>query len=327
MQSVHFRSWLAATVVMLCTFVQLVQAEPAFPNKPVKFLVGFGPGSGTDILARIVADEMAAELKQPFVVENRAGASSQLAAVAVKIAVADGYTLLFSASSPMVVNPHVYKTLPYDPLQDFTAIGGVGNYPFVLAVDAKLPIRTPQEFVAYAKATDTGKMNYAYGTQAVRVPAEALNRLLKLGATGIPYKSSPDAMTDVIGGRIQFLVIDLAAAKTLIQSGRLRAIAVTMSKRSDLVPELPTIEESLELRDFDLSAFAGLFGPAKMPQDVVEKLSLTMLKVIAKPEVRQKIAAAGAEYSPRDSAAMSALVQRSYGIWGKKVSDAGILPE
>ena len=220
----------------------------------------------------------------------------------------------------------MFKTLPYTPLKDFTAIGGVGNYPWILAVDSNLPISTPQDFVAYAQA-NKGKVNYAYGTQAVRVPAEALNKLLKLDATGVPYKSSPDAMSDVIGGRVQFLVIDLAAAQAQIQSGRLRPIAVTMSKRSDLAPKLPTIEESLGLKDFDLSAFAGLFGPANMPKDVVDKLSSTMLKVIAKPEVQKKIAAAGAEYAPQDSAAMAATVRRSYEIWGKKVADAGIQPE
>ena len=320
------RSWLAVAAVALCAFPQSTLAEPGFPNKPVKFLVGFGAGSGTDILARIVADEMAAELKQPFIVENRPGASAQLAAAAATHAAPDGYTLFFSPSSPMVVNPHVFKTLPYNPLKDFTAIGGVGTYPWVLAVDANLPIRTPKEFVAYAQA-NKGKVNYAYGTQAVRVPAEALNKLLKLDATGVPYKSSPDALSDVMGGRVQFLVIDLAAAQAQIQSGRLRPIAVTMSKRSDLVPNLPTIEESLGLKDFDLSAFAGLFGPANMPKDVVDKLSSTMLKVIAKPEVQKKIAAAGAEYGPLDSAAMAATVKRSYAIWGKKVADAGIQPE
>ena len=316
----------AAATVALGTFPAAAQADPSYPSKPVRVVVGFGAGSGTDILARIVAEELTQALKQPFVVENRPGASGMVGAAAVTQAVPDGYTLFFSPSSPMVVNPHVFKTLPYNPLTDFTAIGGVGVYPFILAVDANLPLHTPKDLVNYALA-NKGRVNYAYGTQAVRVPAEALNKLLKLEATGIPYKSSPDAMIDVIGGRVQFLVVDLAAAQAHLRSGKLRALAVTMSKRTGLAPDLPTVEETLGLRDFDLSAFAGLFGPANLPKDIVDKLSTTMLGAINKPDARKRIVAAGAEVVPLDPAAMAATVQRAYAIWGKKVADAGILPE
>ncbi|MGE3921297.1 MAG: Bug family tripartite tricarboxylate transporter substrate binding protein [Lautropia sp.] len=316
----------AAASIVLATLAPAAHADPTYPNRPVRVLVGFGAGSGTDILARIVAAELAAALKQPFVVENRPGASAMVAAQAAVQAPPDGYTLFFSPSSPMVVNPHVFKTLPYDPLKDFTAIGGVGNYPWLLAVDAKLPVHTPQELVSYAKA-NKGKVNFAYGTSAVRVPVEALNNLLELGASGVSYKGSPDAMVDVIGGRVHFLVVDLAAAQTHLQAGRLRALAVTMSKRTGLAPDLPTVEETLGLQDFDLSAFAGLFGPANMPKDLVDKLSAAMMQALAKPEVRRKIVDAGAEVAPLGPAEMAAVVRRSYAIWGKKVADAGIRPE
>ena len=326
MKSRSTRVWLFAAILTTTALVQPVHAQQSYPNKPIKVLVGFGAGSGTDILARIIAEEMSAVLKQPMVVDNRPGASAQIAAAAAAKAPADGYTLFFSPSSPMVINPHVFKTLPYNPLTDFTAIGGVGNYPWVLAVDANLPVRTPQELVAYAHA-NKGKLNYGYGTQAVRIPAEALNKLAKLEATGIPYKSSPDAMIDVIGGRVQFLVVDLAAAQTHLQSGRLRALAVTMSKRTELAPDLPTIEETLGIADFDLSAWAALFGPANMPKEVVDKLSTTLQRVLANPEVRKKITAAGAEVNPTDGPTMAATVKRSFQIWGRKVADAGIEPE
>ena len=320
------RVWLFAAVLATAALVQPVRAQQSYPNKPIRVLVGYGPGSGTDILARIIAEEMSTVLKQPMVVENRPGASALIATAAAAKAPPDGYTLYFSPSSPMVINPHVFKTLPYNPLTDFTAIGGIGNYPWVLAVDANLPIRTPQELVAYARA-NKGKVNYAYGTQAVRIPAEALNKLAKLEATGVPYKSSPDALIDVIGGRVQFLVIDLAAAKAHLDSGRLRAVAVTMSKRTGLAPELPTIEETLGFTDFDLSAWAGLFGPANMPKDVVDTLSNALQRVLANPEVRKKIVAAGAEVNPSDGPTMAAFVKRNHQVWGRKVADAGIEPE
>lgn len=297
-----------------------------YPNRPVKVFVGFAAGSGTDILARIVSEELQTVLKQAFVVDNRPGASAQIAASAVAKAAPDGYALFFTTNSALSVNPHVFKSIPYDPIADFTPIGGVGSFPWILAVDANVPVRTPKELVDYAHA-NKGKINFAYGTNAVRVPAEALNKLMKLDAAGIPYKSSPDAMIDVIGGRIQFLVVDLAAAQPHLKSGRLRALAVTMSKRTSLAPDLPTIEESLGLTDFDLSAWAGLFGPANMPKAVVDRLSAALTEILAKPDVVKRIVNAGAEVKPSGAAALGALVKRELEAWGRKVALAGIQPE
>lgn len=323
---------LAQTFVLLASFaaffgvLQPAYAQGTYPNKPVKIIIGFGPGSGTDILARMIAEELRVALGQPFIVDNRPGASAQIAASAVAKSPADGYTLFLTSNSSHSVNPHMFKKLPYDPIADFTPIGGIAYFPFILAVNASLPVKTPQEFVAYARV-NKGKLNYAYGTPTVQIPAEALNRLEKLEATGIPYKSSPAAMTDVIGGQAQFLVVDLASARPHLQSGRLRALAVTTSKRTALAPDLPTIEETLDLRDFDLAAWTGLFGPAALPKEVVDKLSSTLLQILAKPEVRERILASGAEPTPSDVPTFTALVKRQLEVWGRKVRDAGIQPE
>ena len=317
---------LAASFVACAGLAQPVLAQAAYPNKPVKIVIGFGPGSGTDILARMIAEELRVALGQPFLVDNRVGASAQIAAGFVAKSPADGYTLMLTSNSSHSVNPHVFKKLPYDPIMDFQPIGGIAYFPFILAVNASVPARTPQEFVAYALA-NKGKLNYAYGTPTVQIPAEALNRLEKLGATGIPYKSSPAAMTDVIGGQAQFLVVDLASARPQLQAGRLRALAVTTSKRSALAPDLPTIEETLGLRDFDLAAWTGLFGPAGMPKEVTDKLSTALLQILARPDVRERIVAAGAEPTPSDVPTFTALVKRQLEVWGRKVADAGIQPE
>ena len=302
------------------------QAQTSYPDRPVRIIIGFGPGSGTDILARLIGEELRAALGQPFVIDNRPGASAQIAATAAAKAPPDGYTLFLTSNSSHSVNPHIFKKLPYDPIADFTPIGGIAYFPFILAVNATLPVRTPQDLVSYARA-NRGKLFYAYGTPTVQIPAEALNRLLKLEAVGVPYKSSPAALTDVAGGQAQFLVVDLASARPHLQSGRLRALAVTTSRRTGLAPELPTVEESFGLRDFDLAAWTGLFGPAGLPREITDKLSVTLQQVLAKPAVAERILAAGAEPTPSDALSFAALVKRQLEVWGRKVSDAGIVPE
>ena len=308
------------------SFGALAQAQTSYPDRPVRIIIGFGPGSGTDILARLIGEELRAALGQPFVIDNRPGASAQIAATAAAKAPPDGYTLFLTSNSSHSVNPHIFKKLPYDPIADFTPIGGIAYFPFIVAVNATLPVRTPQDLVSYARA-NRGKLFYAYGTPTVQIPAEALNRLLKLEAVGVPYKSSPAALTDVAGGQAQFLVVDLASARPHLQSGRLRALAVTTSRRTGLAPELPTVEESFGLRDFDLAAWTGLFGPAGLPREITDKLSVTLQQVLAKPAVAERILAAGAEPTPSDALSFAALVKRQLEVWGRKVSDAGIVPE
>ena len=234
--------------------------------------------------------------------------------------------LRFTSNSSHSVNPHIFKKLPYDPIADFTPIGGIAYFPFVLAVDPKLPIKTPRDLVNWAHA-NKGKVNYAYGTPAVQIPAEALNRLETLEAVGVPYKSSPPAMVDVMGGLAAFLVVDLASSQAQIKAGKLRAIAVTTAKRTSLAPELPTIEESLGLKNFDLAAWTGMFGPAGLPKDVVDKLSNALQKVLSRPEVRERLLNMGAEATPSNPTEFAAFVKRQLEIWGQKVKDAGIQPE
>ena len=302
-----------------------VAAQP-YPSKPVRIVIGFGPGSGTDIVARLLAEELQKSLGQPFIVENKPGAAAQIAANQVKAAPPDGYTLLLTSNTTHSVNPHVYKKLQYDPIADFTPIGGIGYFPFILAVDAKLPIKTPQELVAWAKA-NKGNAFYAYGTPTVQIPAEAINKIEKLDATGVPYKSSPDAMTDVIGGRAQFIVVDLASSQPHVKSGRLRALALTGSKRTSLAPDLPTVEETLKIKDFDLAAWTGLFGPANLPQDVVDKLSDAMQKILNRPDIRERMLGSFIEPTPSDPATFKAMVRKQLDVWGEKVKVAGIQPE
>ena len=301
-------------------------AQDAWPSRPVKILIGFGPGSGTDLLARLIADELRAVFNQQFIVENRPGASAMLAGSAVKAAPPDGYTLLLTSSTPITINPFVFKKMPYDSMADFTPIGSIGLFPSILAVNETVPVRTPQEFVSWAQA-NKGKLFYAHSSLTFRLAADSISRSKGLEATGVPYKSSPEAMTDVIGGRAQFLVVDLASSKALVKAGRLRALAVTSSKRTALAPELPTIEETLGLRDFNMASWAGLFGPANLPKDIVDKLSAALLKTLARPEVGEKMLATNIEPLPASPAEFRSFLLRELAVWKQKVQDAGIEPE
>jgi tripartite-type tricarboxylate transporter receptor subunit TctC len=304
----------------------LASAQGAWPASSVRIIIGFGPGSGTDLISRMMAEELRQALGQPFVVDNRPGASAQIAASAVAKAPADGYTLMLTSNTTHSVNPHLFKKLPYDPIADFTPIGGVAQFPFILAVNASLPVRTAEELVTYAQQ-NKGKVAYAYGTPTVQIPMEAINRLKNMGALGVAYKSSPPALTDVVGGQAQFLVVDLASARPHLQSGRLRALAITSSKRSALAPDLPTVEEALGLRDFDLAAWTGMFGPAGLPREVVEKVSSALQRSLSRPDLRERITAMGAEPTPSDTATFTALVRRQLDLWGKNVALAGLQAE
>ena len=314
------------TAMALCCAAMPSMAQDVYPSRPVKIIIGFGPGSGSDLLARMLAAELQLLFNQPFIVENRPGASVMIAAAAVKAAAPDGYTLLLTSSTSHSINPFVFKKLPYDPIADFTAIGSIGLFPSILAVDEKIPVRTPQEFIGWALAAK-GNLFYAYSSLTFRIAAESMSRLKLLDAKGVPYKSSPDAMTDVVGGRAQFLVVDLASSQALVKAGRLRALAVTSSKRTVLAPDLPTIEETLGLRDFDMASWAGLFGPANLPDDIARKLSEALLKTLARPDIRDKMLATNIEPFPSDPATFRTFLQRQLQVWKQKVQDAGIEPE
>ena len=320
------RALALAATTMLFWAAQPSMAQDAYPSRPVKIVIGFAPGSGTDLTARLIAEELQKTFNQAFVVENRPGAAVQIAANLVKAAPPDGYTLLLTSNSSHSVNPHIYKNLPYDPIADFTPIGSIASLPFIVAVDAKIPVKTLPEFVTWARA-NKGTDFYGYSGTVFRVPAETLNRSLNLGATGVPYKSSPDVMTDVLGGRVQWLVVDLASSQPHVKSGRLRPLAVTSAKRSALAPDLPTVEEVVGIKDFDMAAWTGLFGPANLPKPIVDKLSGALLVILNRPDVRERMLSKEIEAMPSDPAAFARMVKEQLDSWGRRVREAGIEPE
>ena len=297
-----------------------------WPSRSVRIVTAFGAGSASDIVARMIADELQGVFKQAFVVENRPGASGILAAELVARAAPDGHTLFLSTNTAHSANPHLFKKLPYEPIRDFTPIARVSYFPFVLAVNAALPVKSVAELIAYAKDGKT-KMSYGFGNSTGQVAGAAFIALTKIDATAIPYKSTPQALTDLAGGQITFLFVDLASSAPHVKSGRLRTLAVTTEKPSVLASTLPTVAASAQLPGFDLAAWVGVLGPAGMPADVTNRLSAAITQMLARPEVVERFAGMGAEAAPGDAAELERTMRAQLLVWGNKVREAGITPE
>lgn len=296
----------------------------AFPDKPIRVLVPFAAGSGTDILARIVTDEMRASMGANFVIDNRAGASGQIAAEVVARANPDGYTLLLSTNTPHSANPFLFKKINYDPVRDFDAVARMIYFVFILVVNPNSNIKTVPDLIANVKASP-GKTSYAFGNSTGQVNGAYFVSAAKLDSLAVPYKSTPPAMTDLIAGQVQFMFVDAASSQGHVKSGRLRAIAVMSDKRSSIFPDLPGVGETVP--GFDTVPWAGMFAPAKTPKAVINKLNAEIVKAITKPAINQRLADIGLAPGPSTPAELDRFVKEQLGAWGKKIKDAGIQPE
>ncbi|MCC6193141.1 MAG: tripartite tricarboxylate transporter substrate binding protein [Burkholderiales bacterium] len=305
-------------------------ANPAwsqqYPNHPVKIVVPFAAGSATDIMARILADELRATFGQPFVVENKPGASAQIGAELVAQSPPDGYTLFVTTNTSHSANPFLFKKLNYDPVKDFTPIANVMLIPVIIVVDPKLPIKTLQDLVAYTKA-NPGKVSFGYGNSIGQVVGASFAKRTGLDVITVPYKSSPQALTDVMGGQLTYSVTDMAAGKSAVQSGKARALGVSSLKRSPIMPELPAMSETPGLDGFEVIAWVAMFAPAKTPKDIVDKLNAVVRTALAKPEVREKIASFAADPAPGSPEDLAKFVNEQLASWGRSIKEAGIQPE
>jgi len=295
-----------------------------FPDKPIRVVVPFAAGSGTDILARIVTEEMRTSMGANFVIDNRAGASGQIGAELVARANPDGYTLFLSTNTPHSANPFLFKKINYDPIKDFAAVSRMIYYVFILIVNPNSGIKTVPELITYVKA-NPGKISYAFGNSTGQVNGAYFTSAAKLDALAVPYKSTPPAMTDLIAGQVHYMFVDAASSQGHVRSGRLRAIAVMSDKRSDLFPDLPGVGETVP--GFDTVPWAGMFAPAGTPKAIINRLNAEIVKAINKPSVNQKLAESGLQPSPSTPEELDRFVKQQLAAWGKKIKDAGIQPE
>ena len=255
----------------------------AFPSKPVRLVVPFPAGAATDLAARVVGQQLSAALGQPFVVDNKPGASGSIAAMEVVRAAPDGYTLLFSSNSAISSNVALLKKIPYDPNKDFSAVTGIGETMLVLLVKSAFPAKNLQELIAYIKQRP-GKITAGYGSSTSQVSIAIFNKLAGLDVLSVPYKGIPLAVNDVLGGTLDFTFADIGNALAQTKGGAMRAIAVTSTKRNTLAPDWPAMAEALP--GFDVTAWFAVVGPAGLPKDVADKLDVATEQALKQPELK-----------------------------------------
>ena len=313
--------WVGVVALMCSTSVM----AQAYPNKPITLVIPFAAGSGTDFVARTVAQKLSERLKQPVVVDNKAGASAQIAAQFVAKAAPDGYTLFMTTNTSHSANPWMFKTLNYDPIKDFTPIVRVGELPFALAINPKIPAKTLQEFIDYAKKTP-GKLAYATPNSTSLVAMETIKNIAGLDIVAVPYKASPQAMTDLIAGEVHVYVVDLGSGMASLKSDRVRLLAVTTAKGSQSFPGTPAIASVV--KGFDLVSWNGIFGPANLPRSIVDKINAEMQAVFADKDFQARIAATGFELDPtKTPEEFAKYVDFQLKHWGEMLRNAGVKPQ
>jgi tripartite-type tricarboxylate transporter receptor subunit TctC len=299
-------------------------AQSGYPNRPVKILVGFTPGTAPDLSARILADRFSEVWGVPFVVENAPGAGSNIATERVARATADGYTLLMGGNSALVINSSLFEKMSFDPIKDFAPISQVFIAANVLAVPPEIPARTVAELVALARA-QPGKLSYGHagaGTSQ-HLGAELFKYMAKVDISPVPYRGTTALMPDLLANRIAMSFANIVNVLPLAREGKLRALAITSIKRSVLAPDLPTMAES-GFPGFEAVPWFGLLAPAGTANDIIEKLHGETVKALAMPDVRKKFDELGLETVGNAPAEFAALIERETPEWAKVIKDAGI---
>lgn len=310
---------LAATLFAGCALAQ------PYPSKPIRIVVPFPAGSATDTISRILAQSVAGAVGQPVVVDTKPGADGAIAAAEVARAPADGYTLLMATNSPMSAVPALKKNPPYDPVADFTPITDIGRYTFFLYVNAGLPAKTFQDMIAHAKA-NPGKLAYATGNTTGIVSFAQMNALAGIEMLHVPYKGEPQGITDVVGGRVQLIWATPTTGLAHVKDGRLRALVTSLKTRSSLLPDVPTIYES-GMPQFTIVSWAGLFGPAKMSKDIVERINREFHAAMKRPEVMAQMDKQAFALTPSTPEQLGAHVKEQMESYRRILRAAGVQPD
>jgi tripartite-type tricarboxylate transporter receptor subunit TctC len=319
---VHAPTFAVLALSATVAFVPQARAQAWPARQPVRVVVAFTAGGTTDLLARAVGQQLSEKLRQTFVVDNKPGAGGNLGTEIVVRAPADGYTLIVDSVGPIAVNPTLYSKLTYNPLTDLVPIVQIADVPNVLVVNASLPVKSFDEFIAYAKA-NSGKLNYAstgVGTSS-HLSGFILGKRAAIETTHVPYKGA-DALRDLLAGRVQFMFATIPSVISHINSGSLRALAVTSAKRSRSLPDVPTVAES-GFPGFEAGSWFGYFGPVGTPPEVVATLNQAVNEIIALPAMEAQLIKEGADPAGGTPQQFAQFVQREYEKWKVVVRESG----
>ncbi len=298
----------------------------AFPTRPIRMVVGFTPGGQPDLVARLLAPKLYDALGQQIVVDNRPGAGGIVGTKIVADASPDGYTLL-SVSSSHVAIPAVRANVPYDVIRDFAGVTQLSTASYLLVVPVSSPAKTATELIALARAKP-GALNYGSGGtgSGSHFAAEVFKHTTGIDAVHVPYRGIPEALTDLISGRLQFFMSPLASAVNLVRDGKMRAIGITGKKRVAVYAEVPTLAES-GLPGYEWTSWSALFAPAKTPRPIIERLNREIARALTQPDMQQRLAALGTEASPTTPAELDRMVADQVALTAKLARQAGIKPE
>ena len=320
-----FKQWLVAAALLPVLLVQLVPAAQAqtavWPTKPVKIVVTFPPGGAPDTLARLLADKWSQSLGQPVTVDNKPGAGGNIGADFVAKSAADGTTLVIGTVGTHAINQSLYTTMPYNNVKDFTPVTFLASTPNMLVVNNSVPAKNVKELIELAKKQPLTFGSSGSGT-SIHLSGELFNTLAGVKMQHIPYKGRAQAVPDLLGGRITMIFDNMPSALPLVKAGEIRAIAVTSATRSAAAPNVPTLAES-GLPQFEATSWFALLGPAGMPRDVQLRINAETARVLALPDVKEKLATLGLDPAPGTPEALAALIQAETAKWARVVKDSG----
>jgi tripartite-type tricarboxylate transporter receptor subunit TctC len=320
--TIHRRTFLLAAMALLANGTAMAQG--AYPDKPIKIVTPFAPGS-SDVIARRLGEHASKTLGQPIVVETRPGAQGTIASRAIAKVKNDGYTLLLGTNSTHSASPYLFKDLGYDPVKDFTPITRFTVNPLMLVVHADMPVRSLQEFIRYAKER-SGKLSYGVGNTGSLVAAQMLKAQAGFEAEPINYPGNSQAVTDFVAGRLDFMVTDPLIVKSFVQAGKLRILGLTSKQRLSTFPDVVPLAEQ-GLPNYEYASWIGLFGPADMPADITRRLHEAFAKALAEPDSVKFLGDIGMIAAGATPTEFSAFVQDQIKVWGRLTKDAGLGPQ
>lgn len=318
-----FNRNLLAFAALVISASASVFAQDVYPSKPIKLIVGYAPGGSADIAARLAAEKLGQELKQPVIVENRPGAGGNIGAEVVARSAPDGYTLLMASTAQIVINPSLYKKMSFSPTKDLTPVALMQNEHNLMVVTPSVPAKTLKEFIAYAKANPTA-ITFAspgQGTPA-HLAGELMNQAAGLKMMHVPYKGTSAAVSDLLAGHVTMAIDNMPALLPQVKAGKLRALAVASERRATAAPDIPTMDEA-GLAGYFVPAWKGLMAPAGTPRPIVDKLHAAMLKMLAMPEVRQRMIDLGAEPAGGTPEKFGELIKTDTAKWAALVKSTG----